>query len=254
MRALVLIVALGAVAGASASPRHEAFDLETARTLRPGAVTIGVFAPLRWGVSETVELSTHPLWNLLIPNVAAKFALPGSSDWDVALEFGLTHPTPLLHVLSKEGTGGVLPADASVPDLVTLDVRALFTYRISRHHALTLRFGGRSAEAFGPRRFPTIDYPFAYGPTAPYVVGFAMDGTVAVTGRLVGSLYYRADLTAYVIPRPEGPLTLEHSAAAYYRFGEHWQAKLGYKVVFGKMPYGDDLTPPLPMLDLEYAF
>ena len=252
--ALALLVALLPLGASAAQPRHSDWDLETARTLPPGRLTVGVFAPLRWGVTESLELSTHPLWNLVVPNLAAKVALPGSLDWDVALEFGLSHPTPLLHLLSVEGTGGVLPADASIPDLLALDVHAFFTYRIARRQALTFRFGGRMVEAFGPRNFPTIDYPFVYGQTAPYVTGMGMDLQVAATGRLFGDFGYRADLTLYVIPRSDGPFTLEQSGAVFYELGERWRLKLGYKFVAAQMPYGFDVTPPMPLVDAEVAF
>jgi len=40
--------------------------------LPKGCFEAGVFQPLRYGLNETVELSTHVITNIVMPNIAAK--------------------------------------------------------------------------------------------------------------------------------------------------------------------------------------
>ena len=103
MRALLVAVAL--LMAVPASAENRSFLMGTAKNLPAGRIEMGVFEPLRLGVSDTLEIDLQPAIAFLMPNLTVRLAWTPS----ITTEHTVAYPTPLLMVLSREGTGGVLP-------------------------------------------------------------------------------------------------------------------------------------------------
>jgi hypothetical protein len=75
---------------------HRLAPLDTAATLPRGAVTLGVFGPLRWGLRDDVELEIHPLLSLLAPSPTVRVRYLRTSRLTLTGEYGLSYPSLLL--------------------------------------------------------------------------------------------------------------------------------------------------------------
>ena len=95
---------------AEASP----FDVMSAETLGDGAWDVGIFAPLRHGLSEDLEISSHPITAFWNGNFALKKGWGELGGWGVSTRHGFSYPTRLLAAFARDGAGGILPPDAKI--------------------------------------------------------------------------------------------------------------------------------------------
>ncbi len=95
MSRVILSVVLGLATVASAEPR---VARDTADVGKKGSWSVGVFAPLRFAVTDWLELSGHPLLFFVDPNVTARFGLLRETPVRLTTEVGLAVPTPLMRL------------------------------------------------------------------------------------------------------------------------------------------------------------
>ena len=87
----------------------------TAMTAQGGRWEFGIFHPLHWGVTEDVELSTHPILTTLMPHLDAKVSWYAQDGLYIATRHGLMYPSLLLNLLSKKGALGLSLIHISEP-------------------------------------------------------------------------------------------------------------------------------------------
>lgn len=109
-------LAVAVTAGASGAAAGEFPARETAWLGAPGATSVGVFNPLTHVPRAGVELSTYPLFGLLVPNAAARFHLFSAVDEPVTLvlETGLSLPGGVFTVAPPFGLQGYLTPSCKV--------------------------------------------------------------------------------------------------------------------------------------------
>jgi len=90
----------------SAAAALEARD--TAALHRKGEWSVGVFNPLVVGLTDTIELETHPLLLVGAPNAIVRVRQAPLGDWRLATEFGLSLPTPAMRLAKPLGLSGDL--------------------------------------------------------------------------------------------------------------------------------------------------
>lgn len=250
MRTLLALLTLLLCAPAWARPT--AWSSPGAHTLEEGRAEVGLWQPMRLGLTDEIELEVFPIWMFLAPHAALKLGILDGDCWTVASRHQISYPTPLLSTLSREGTGGVLPADTVVPHIVTMAHQALWTFVGQGHHALTLRAGLRVGSALGDSTLTTIDLPVIYPRMAAMHEGVVFEGGVDLTGPLWGPLSYAVDGDVFLIP-DDGGWALEHALLLVWRPSARWSVELGYKAVYGAYPFGTDVHL-LPLVDVSYAF
>ncbi len=146
-------------AAGSFEPETRRFSPGTAYTLPAGRFEVGLFGPLRWGLSDDLELSAHPLWFFTWPAVTAKKQLYHGGRLTVATSHSLEIPTPFLRLIQVEGTGGIIPTDNELPWFLMTDERVLLTVEALPGHDVTWFLGFTIAGHLGEMRLDTIDYP-----------------------------------------------------------------------------------------------
>ena len=134
-RLMISIVVLLPLAGAT---RADVWTTGTAGTIRKGRFEVGLFSPLRWGVSERVELSAHPLAMFVIPNGGVKLKWTKLGKAQFSSYHSIAYPSILIGLVSRAGTGGFLPADTKIPHIVSSYNAALLTWEYSPRHSATL--------------------------------------------------------------------------------------------------------------------
>jgi hypothetical protein len=225
----------------------------TARVLPQGQAEVGVFQALRLGVGNNIELSTHPLLNVVMPNLSLKKAWGHWGEFDLATRHSLTYPTGLLIVLSRRGAGGILGEDTRVPQLTALTNELLATRPLGDEHLLTAKVGVTAAARFGRSNLPSIDLPLVYPRTAPYqrhptaTVGVDLDRPVTNTWG------YFFDVDVFLVAHKNTPFFIEHSGLVTLRVTENSAVQAGYKVVWGRYPFGSQWNL-LPLIDWVWTF
>lgn len=230
----------------------------TALVLPNERAEVGVFQALRLGLGDGREFSTQPLLNVLMPNVAVKQHWATCGDAEIASEHRLTYPTPLLRVLARDGTGGILPNDSVVPDIVAFENTLLATWRLSPTLWLTPRLGATVAARGGGGGLATIDLPLVFPRTAAFHKGWSvragLDADVKVGERVVVVV----DADVFLLPFAAARYHVEHSGMFVVELARDTTLWLGYKIVYGRYPFGGEWhlgnSPwPFPMIDLQWA-
>lgn len=176
----------------------------TARTLTKSRIELGIlYTPSRYGLNEDIELSTYPIWDILVPGISLKKFWTTSIGFLISSSHGISSPTPLLRFLAKEKTGGLLPPDVYVPFFLVFENYFIASKEIIRQHWTTVSAGGKIAFALSDKspdhpayeRLQTIDYPFVFPRTA-YLTSapsFSPDIGISFTGPFVWSWSYSAE-------------------------------------------------------------
>ena len=130
MKAIYCCILMGTLA---ASAHSQPWSAATAHTLAPGTLDAGLFQPVRYGIGSRIELSSSAV-GILSPGVDVKLGWRDAGAWRLATQHGVNYPTPLLRLFSREGIGGMLPSDSSVPHLLSFRNRILATRAVAADH------------------------------------------------------------------------------------------------------------------------
>jgi hypothetical protein len=247
---LLIVFALALSAPAVAQSAHWVDD--TAYTQPQGRWEIGLFGPLRYGLTDHLELSAHPLLAILMPNLSAKVSWANEDGWQIATRHGITYPTPLLRTFSREGIGGVIPAHVDVPHIISLNNEVLASQFISGDHLVTWKVGIEFAPRFGDSSWSTIDLPLIYTRTAAYHgLGTGRVG-LDFHGPLWKQLDYAIDADLFVMPGLEGSYGIEHGTRLTMHFSDSYVVQGGYKVTYGGYPFGNQFHI-MPVIEMQWS-
>ena len=236
----------GAVFGQSS-----ALSLETALTLPKGRFDFGLLNPLVVSVSDRVDLFTHPLLDVLLPNIGVKVNWLHYKDIYFSTRHRLSYATLLLNTISNPGTGGVLPADNTIPQIFTLDTQALGTYATQRH-IISVIIGGKVAAKFPNVVFDTIDFPLLFSSTASYHAPIVFQATAGYRLLATKKIAFLFDGGAYLMPQPLGAIEVRQSTQVLFSFSRFFSMTAGYLATYGQYPYGSDWKI-FPLLDMVFS-
>ena len=240
-RSIILIVLLVF----SSLTHAKIWTIGTAEVMQPQAFETGVFSPLRYGLDETTELTTHPVFDFILPNVSIKKQWFKQNNNSFASEHTLSYPSWFLKTISRKGTGGVLPANTKVPQLLTINNDFYFTHKVRDNLWLTPQFSIEHTLNASMNAMPTLAYQrtASYHDGTIFRVGFDMDGSYG------NHLSYTLDIDYYYLPRMDGNYAWEHKALLRYSFGKMFSTLIGYKYINAAYPFGKE-SRFFPLLDL----
>lgn len=241
-----------------AATRDAIWNTNSARTLPAGRAEIGLFSLARYGLTDSVELQSNLLLNVLLPNLGAKVNWTDFGEWSFGSAHALRYTTRLFSVITAEGTGGFLPANITPPQMLEIDNAVLLTRTIKQQHALTFELGASVIPKFNEGvtpsgSLPVIDFPFLYTRTAAASGGATIRAGAAMTGKVVSKLEYAADIDLYYNPAIFLAPALEQGASLAWRFSDHVSLAGGYRLTLAKYEYGTRIHA-LPTLDLRVGF
>ena len=234
-------------------PETRRFSPGTAYTLPAGRFETGVFALLRYGLSDDFEVSAHPVWFFAWPGVTAKKQWLHNGAWTISTSHSLEVPTPFLRLIQVEGTGGILPTDNAIPWFLQTEQRQIVTVEALPGHDVSWSLGFTVATHAGEMRMDTIDYPLVYPRLSALHNLFTIRTGLDFDGRIRGDFYYSIDFDLFVLPEDETRFAFEHSAGVYYRVGRRWQVFAGYKFAWSQLPFGSEQVW-LPLIDVSWGF
>ena len=228
----------------------------SAQTLPRGRWCVGIFQPLRTAVSEHIELSLHPLLFPLLPNVSLKWAHGHQGNWRFASRHSLYDPTPLLRLLRREGTGGILSPEFAIPNMAASSSEVLASHPIAGGQRVTLKVG-LSVCLFRSSpldRRATIDLPLVFPRLQPFFHNLTWRGGLEGMGRLWRRWFWLLDGDCFYTPRGEENWALEHKGMLLWDRSTTLQLGIGYKLSFCEYPYGRQWHLLGPLVDLQWAW
>lgn len=256
MRRAALILALVALAVPSEAYAQvtEEWSGRRAETLEDGRFEVGVFSPLRYGITDKLELSTHPLLFFVVPNLSAKISWTEERPWRIGTRHGIHYPTPLLNVVSREGAGGVLPATTDVPHIIALTNEVLATTTIPLFRRwVTMRLGFTVAPNIGGEIIPPMEMPIVFPRTAAYSSMIVGHAGIALEGEIYGPFYFFLDTALFTIPGFEGSYAFENTLELSWRPGQRFMLAAGARGIYGGYPWGTQ-THVVPLIDAKFGF
>ena len=226
------LVVAGLLCTHEASARAEAFtSLVDAGLLAPGSVSVGLFAPLRIGLTERVELRAQAAsWAMLSPDVSVRVR---HLDGDVRLSshFGLWLPTPAMRLLkgtlfpswetSSQNVGWFLVPSAGAA--LSVGRRAVFSARANLAVGLlpTGHNDARPLDTYAP-----IELVFA-----PALNRFRASLHLSYDHAVLDWLRLRVDASLEGIGTPtpaRSPLYVSAGGAADFALGRRWRLSAGF--------------------------
>ncbi len=229
----------------------------TAKTIQQGRTEKGLFAPLRFGMKNNMEIQVRPLLFFVIPNARIKknWTLNQNNKLQVATEHGFTYPTILLSLLARTGTGGVLPPTKPVPPILTLKNKLIVSYFYDKMHSVSIKaaleFNMLQSMNTG---IPEIELLFVYPRTAVYNNFYTGEFALAFEGIFAKKIGYDADIRMFLIPTKDLTWVFEWNPKVYYNASDKFRVMLGAVLTTGNVPHEKAKFRAMPVLDLQWVF
>ncbi len=227
----------------------------TAYLLPAGRWEIGIFQALRYGYSESLEFSTHPLAFFLMPNLNAKWSHGFYKGFKIATRHSLYYPTPLLRTISREGTGGIISPEFHIPHLVSIYNGVLVSKPIANGHLFTGKAGFCVAFKSGELdERTTIDLPLVFPRLNVFYQGYGFRSGFNLEGKLFSRWNYLVDADVFYYPSAEEKMAFEHKGLLLWTKSQWFQLCFGYKLTYGEYPFGTQWHLLGPIFDLQWAW
>ena len=238
------------------------WNLGMAPTIEKGRFEVGLFQPLRYGITDTLEISTFPLFAFVLPNVTIKKNYINREKLSFSTEHSLLYPTLGLSLVSKNGIAGLLPHTSKIPQILVFDNSALATYKLSKYFIVTGKINLSIPIIFTDvkdEEFPVVDMMLLYPRTASYQGMIVYNLSLDIDGLIAGDFYYTVDLDLYnsLISYSDKSMNLniETKLLITWKYSDCFALFLGVKHIIGDYPGTKSKTlSVVPLFDLSWAF
>jgi hypothetical protein len=224
---------------------------ESAYLLEKGDHEIGLFQPLRWGYSENIELSMHPISIFSMPNFSVKIR---HEKYGMTSRHRFVYPTPLMRIFQKKGMFGLFTPVADVGEVphifvfqnelfksISLD-KTLFTLKAGITFAIV-------SEKLDERL--SVDLPIIYPAMGAFFNGYKFNFGVDARHHISDKFSVFLDGDAVIIPTED--IFWESKLLGEYQLNDKWRILLGTKLTYGNYPFGTQ-TRLLPLIDITYRW
>ena len=217
--------------------------------LPKGNFETGLFQPLRYGLSENIEISTHPVLMFFIPNLAVQKRHPNWVGLTLVSRHSLVVPTPLLKMVTKKGVGGFISPEFDIPLMIALknEIQLKRTlndsWLLSGTAGLTLAYCSKKLD-----KRTTIDLPVVFPRLGVFYNRYGVNFRLGFAGSLLPKLDLLTDLNVLFLPGMEEGFAFEHKNLLTWTLSNRTDIQIGYKLIFGEYPFGIQWHL-LPLLD-----
>ncbi len=222
-------------------------------TLAKGRKEIGLFAPLKYGLKDSLELSVHPIFFFVIPHITVKKYWKSVGSWELGSTHGFAYPNLLYKLISRRGTGGILPENAKIPQLFKFNNSVSLGKSLNQHLDLTFTAGLDLTIALGEGSFPEIEFPIVYPRTYSHNQLITPYLGAHLSGELTGKLQYAYDGTAFFFVRENKGLNLENNLRLQWNASNKLAFRVGLVHSYGTYPFGK-MGRLYPYFDVLFGF
>ncbi len=252
---LILVVLFGKIFGG------KIWSGGTAQLLPKGRIEIGVFQPLRYGFSETMEFSTYKLSTFLMPNISVKFARNSRFGWSVSTRHGFMYPTPMLKKLQSPlgmelgdpNKFALISPEFDIPQMVSFSNELLASRKTLEGLLVTVKGGVSFAFGSGKLdRSSTIDLPLVFPRLSVYYNKWLIRVGADMSKPVRNSWSYLLDYDLFLMPGGYEAYGFEHKALLIWMKSHRFRILFGYKLTAGEYPFGVQ-AHLFPLLDFQWA-
>jgi hypothetical protein len=215
---------------------------------------LGLFTASRYGITDKLELSAHPLMFFLMPQVKLKVGWGEFSGFRLATEHGIFYPTQAMRLVATKGTGGLISPEFTIPQMFAVSNRFLASIRPFTNALLTAHAGIAFSIKFGPLDpQSTIDLPIIYPRLAVFYNQPEFDAGIDFRGKFVPRFGWLFSIENFIVcGTPQNYFMENKGVVAYTSKKESLRIEAGYKLCFGKYPAGPQWHL-LPVVDLVFG-
>ena len=214
------------------------FTPNSAKNLDKGDWSIGVFAPLRYGLTDKIELSVvHLGYVLTAPHLRVMIEHSSLGSWSVASRHQIGYPTLMLRQFARGGIGGILPPDSIIPHTV-VSKNDLYLGQSLEQGELTLSIGVALALELGESTYSTIDYAYAFRQTNLYQNNLMLSVGVGWEQFFTEKVGVRTWNKGFYYPTADEKWVIESRDDLVFQVSERSQALLGVNVTVADYPWG----------------
>ena len=226
----------------------------TALNVHQGRWELSLLTASRYGISPRLELQAHPLSFILLPQATLRVGWGTYRRFTLATEHGLFYPTLFMKAVSAEGTGGLISPQYEIPQMVALVNRFLVSYFPFRKSVLTLHAGIAFAlRSAAPDPGTTIDLPVIYPRLAVFYNQPETDLGVDFRGYFMPLFGWILSMENFILFNTPQNYFMEHKGMLFYASKrQNFRLEAGYKLCYGKYPYGTQWHL-LPAFDLSFG-
>ena len=243
----------------SSNAQLEIWTVGTAKTIYQGHLEVNIFRPWRYGITKTLEVSSHPLAFPIFPNAQIK------KTWfdrniAIATVHGINYPTVALNLQRKRNIEDWIPIDSVVPQLIVIKNEVIVSKMLKAatsceapNYYLSLKAGIQFALKFKESTLPLIQKPIIYQRTCVYhdqvlwYVGAKLDA------HLTEIINYSVDLNFLSVGIGIDDWAVEHKGLLMMKLTNSLMVMGGYKLSYGTYPKGNQLKI-YPLIDLSWTY
>jgi hypothetical protein len=215
---------------------------------------LALFTSSRYGITDKLELSAHPLMFLVMPQLTLKVGWGRYSGFTLATEHGMFYPSLFLNLAARKGTGGLISPQYTFPPMFAVYNRFLVTYPPFKNALLTAHAGIAFSVKSGPLDpGSAIDLPVIYPRLAVFYNQPEFDAGIDFRGKFIPRLAWLFNIQNFFVCGTLQDYFMENKGVlAYTSKKETLRVEAGYKLCFGKYPYGPQWHL-LPVIDLVFG-
>jgi len=242
---------------------QEIWTLGTARTVPIGTYETGIFSPLRYGLTRTLELQTHAIEFPVYPSFGVK-KYWGKLPYNILLATNhwVYVPSIALNLERKLQLFGYVPGTYAPYGFIATFKNELILSKVlvertscsEENYWLSLTLGVLNAIPKQDSANFALPYHILYPRTAIYhdttvwYVGLDLDG------RITSSLDFSADVDFLSIGWGVDYMAIEHKGILLYHATEKLSMAIGYKFIWGNYPVDGISIGIAPVFDIIYRF
>ncbi|MDA3862753.1 MAG: hypothetical protein PF689_02685, partial [Deltaproteobacteria bacterium] len=197
------------------------------------------------------EISLHPLLFFGYPNLKFKKRWYRNHIFNFAHSTSISYPTLLLKAFSREGSGGLLPADSKIPHIYQATHNLIFSFRLPRQLYLSFLAEISRSHTLGKNNFPEIELPLIYPRSWHYQETFTIRNGIDFQGKLYKDFSFLLDFDIFYVPGNAEKIHFEHKLALSWAVNSKLYILAGYKLSAGRYPFGNRLYF-FPLIDLQW--
>ncbi len=254
---VIIIIVIGLFSVTEAFSQIPIWTVGTARTVEKGNLEASVFYPSRYGLSQTFEVSLHPIGIFGFPHIIGKKKWIEREKWVLSSKHMIYSPTVVLGVLESTGAFDLVEEGKAGPLQVGLSNEILYSRWLKPRtmcegadYLLTLRLGAMNAFKFGDDSTTTMHKWYMYHRGQQF-----HDKTVFFVGADLDAHFnekinYSVDVDFYYAHKSDN-YALEHKGLLYGKISEKITLAVGYKFSFGFYDIGNKMSI-MPLVDLTW--
>ena len=226
---------------------------DTAYLLENGQRQMGIFQPRIYGMNNNLEITTHPLWFLVKPNVKVKKHHGEYKGLGMASRFSFDYPTPFLKLIQREGIFGILSKDPDIGDIPNLFVfqGEFLVTKNSASYSLTGKAGLSICLGCEIDSRHLVDLPLAYPRMLVYEKGLSTNIGLDYDYIYSEKISLKTDIDLFFISGKD--VFIENKFMINYQFSPKYTLTGGVKLTQGTYPFGKQLDI-FPLIDLSWSW